>query len=174
VICSSFKNIEAYLLYGRDAVYTPDADHKPSRMNWRVVIKDLRDFTEDGMNAAEWTVPQLAAFFWFRVSHWRHERGIAQDLPSWGPLCGKVKNLAMKLGNWPVLDYINTLTYHFDLFCCMVGKLTENAMLDEGALTNTLIQNAVKQYMSVGDAQKTAYREQYAEQVVARRNLYAR
>jgi hypothetical protein len=177
LICASARSMELYLTYGKEKVINPESVQPESILNWRVFVKDpnANPMTAETTGVAEWKIPHFVGLFWYRVALWRERRGYGQGMPKFERLMGDMKNLMQQLGgNWPLLLYVNALTFHFDMFCVMVGKLAENLILDEVALTHVMIQNAVKQYLGVGEAQQTAYRNQYAEAAAAREQQFTR
>jgi hypothetical protein len=172
-ICESFESIEQYLLFGKTAVLTPDADQTPTQFNWRVNTVTPGEFTEAATNASAWTIPQLAGFFWFRVSICRKERGLEHSLPNWGRLLGEIRNLQQRIGgNWRAMKYISCLTHLFDLHCVMSGSIGEHFALNETMINNSIIRNRVEFYLQQSKDQQQAHFDQYAEKMIERKRRY--
>jgi hypothetical protein len=174
VICASPKAMELWLTFGIEKVRHPDQAMPPSNMNWRTQIKDptTSPVTAESIGASNWTIPQFVGFYWYRVSLWRAERGISLGMPP-EKLFGMMKNMRSAVGgNWKLFLYINALTFLFDMFCVWVGKIGDNAILDEMMLCHSSFKNAVIQYNNSSDEQQEKYRQDFAQAAHDRMQMY--
>jgi hypothetical protein len=166
-IVKSHASMTNYLLWGMPGLLEPDQPHPPSTSNWRQ-FKVREELSEEAQGVGKWTVPTFMGFFWFRVSWWRGQHSVQQTIPRYDRLAGDVRNLLKQMTKWQLFNWINNITVHFDLLCCMVGKIANDWILDESMLTNTLLRNAVQSYLSVGEAQQAALYDQHGDSIKAR------
>ena len=179
-ILTSHESVRDWLLYGMSGVLEADEEKRkqlpPTIWNWRVHVIDFQSkiATEEGLGLKNWGVQQFVGFYWYRVSFWRNERGIAQTLPDFGKLCGIVKNLMQQHTLWQMYLMLNNITQHFDILCCMVGNAGQVMWLDDTTLCNSLIRGALSKYLDGNHQQQVRYYEMHAEGLQQRIQRYQR
>jgi hypothetical protein len=163
-ICSSPGMMNRYLIFGADSLDVPVeklAEMPPSPTDFRRPESDPTVFER-------WSIPQFAAFFWFRVTEYRAGKGIPLTMPPFGELGGRISRM-MSTEGWgytrrQVYDHIVNVSHHFELIQELVGpdiRLT----FDVNAIDHKLIREKLQLIVNLSPDQVT----QLWQETIARR-----
>jgi hypothetical protein len=156
-ICSSLDSMRTYLLWGKDALYTPGV-YPHATCSWR---KFMTPEDTQEMHVPKWETNTFMGYFWFNVSIYRDKRGIPLNLPAWSRLAGDVKNLRKTMTNWQLFMQILTTTQWFDVIKWMSGKAGLSLELNETSLTHGMIKSAANSIGSMSEEGRSQLLERF-------------
>jgi hypothetical protein len=179
-ILASHESVRDWLLYGMDGVNEKDEAKRkllpPAIWNWRRFVVDFKSepTTEASLGLRSWTVQSWVGFYWYRVSFWRNERGIAQGLPKFAKLCRIIENLTQQRTPMQMYLLISGLTQHFDLLCCMLRGIGDGIQLDESTLDHPHMRPAVDYLLAASETKREEYYNIHAAKIAERWKAYHR
>jgi hypothetical protein len=155
-ICSDYKSMLSYLLYGKPGVYAPDASHPPEVLNWEQFRKGEKD-----LGVSEWGPQVFAGYYWSQVSLHRTQRRIDLTLPPFPKLIGHMSTLLKQVPKLQLYSIITFVVYYFDVIRWMLRRAGNTVFLDENSLVNPLVRQSANNLMAMSEPERAQLIEQF-------------
>jgi len=144
-VVQSSNNMRAYILWGASAMnFLPEQREtlKPTPLNWRV-----HNGTLEEPNVEDWTLKQIAGFYWYSVSIYNERRGYKIQLPNWGMLLRNMKSFLLIKSRKEVYKLIRMMTMYFHLIQYTMEPQNSSVRLNETSMNHMGIRPALQLLM---------------------------
>ena len=97
----------------------------------------------------DWTFKHFLGYFWSGVCDWRASHGCPLTFPNWGRLSGDLRNFLKTTTHNEAFTHVWIVANYFDLIKWQIGRIGQDMILDETALSHSLIRQkamAIRQH----------------------------